>query len=401
MKLKDVQNALPTETWCPQILTGLSIRNDGLLPCCEYEGKAIPADSVEEYKKSKTYKSMLKAMNRGEWHQGCIKCKMREDNGQMSQRTHEVINHFNSLNNKSIDITDIDPKSLNELSTKNEFLWINLQPTNKCNQACIMCHPTCSSKLQEEVDLYDRHWIEDKKVTTHEYKNLVEIASHRHSRGRIYLSGGEPSIMRDTLRYLETIDNPEEIDISLNSNFQVYNEKFWNIIKKFGSVHILASIDGIGKRIEYQRGLSNWNSIEKNLLHTRDFLGPSVDFKINPCWTIFNSFYASEIGDWTTKHNFEVDAMNIAYYPSHLSITSIDDDYKKLLSKEFSHNKFEKYTKDLTVAVKNAKFDKQKFKRLLHTVDLIKSVRGQDYNEYYPIVGEYINKMMEKHNVVL
>lgn len=399
--LKKLQKMLPSASWCPQVASGLSVRADGLLPCCEFDGAAVPVQTVEQYKRSQLYQDLVKHGKRGTWHQGCKKCKFREDAGQHSQRTSEVILHLASFLDRPATQDDYNPKFFKKMEKRNQFMWMNIQPTNKCNQACVMCQPDSSSKLQEEVDEHgSNHWMKQ-NANKHVYNDIVDICSHRHPQGRIYLSGGEPTIMRETLKYLETIEHPYRVSLALNSNFQTYNEKFWNVAKKFNSVHILASIDGIGKRNEYQRGLSIFSQVEENILRTRDFLGDKQRIDINPCWTILNSMYASEIGDWAEKHDFNVDAFNVSWRPPYFSISKLHPDWQDVIVKQFQHKKFKNDYNELETFVKNSEFDQNNFKILLQVLDKIKKVRNQDYADYYPKLHEYIEDIKERYAYVV
>ena len=362
----ELKDKLPTATWCPQILTGIAIQSKGVTPCCEFAVSGVPAQSVKEYKESHEYKNLLKNMNNGIWSKGCYVCEQKEKQGLVSQRLTEVKTQLSQLGIHNR--VEIEP--FYEIYNKNQYLWVNVQPSNKCNLACIMCWPGSSSTIFEEVEKYgEKHW-KNNDVKLHNYNNFASIANHRHPKGRIYLSGGEPSMMNDVIKYLDSIPNPEEIKLSLNSNFQLFNKRFWKILQKFKNLYIMASVDGIGKRAEYIRYHSNWKQVEYNILKTRELL-PTAFVTVTPCWTMVNIWYANEVADWCKNNNLTLSIDNVAMKHS-WSVINCFDSYKEQLMSIFKNSYFPKYdvdTKQIISAdisgvisiIKNATFTKKQF----------------------------------------
>jgi len=396
-KYKRNHKALPTASWCPQILTGLSLQSTGMAPCCEFEGPTIQANSIEEYKQSALYKSLIEKMNKGEFHPSCWRCKEREDNGQESQRLKEISNQAASLN---MDKSNIDYNKFYEVYKSDQYLWLNLQPTNKCNQSCIMCGPMCSSKMEEEVkNNPNKHWF-DHIPKFHIYEDINKLAQHRHPNGRIYLSGGEPSIMKDVISYLDSIKNPHEIQIDFNSNFQSWNPKFWEILSRFKKLNILASIDGIGDTAEYHRYLSKWNIVERNVLKVKELL-PQADLKISPTWTMFNIWKLGDLATWCEKHDFDSCIGNIALNKEQ-SIAFIHPDYRKTIKDIFDKSYWARDIRvkpefdELHSTIDSSKFTKDSFVNLCEFVQTVDSIRGTDYKKTFPELHHYIQDVKRK-----
>lgn len=395
--IDNIINQLPTATWCPQILTGLSIQSDGLAPCCEYADRRIKVQSVDEYKKSAEYQQLLANMNAGKWSKACSTCKSREEAGQLSQRLKEVKNHLAAL-----EIYDkIDTDAIIEVSKQDQFLWLNLQPTNKCNQACIMCWHGSSSKLEEEVKKHkDKHWLNHKKVNFHKWDNWPEIAKHKHPDGRIYLSGGEPSIMKDVIQYLDSIKNPEDIQIDLNSNFHSFNKHFISILKRFKKIYMLASIDAVGQQYEYVRYLGNWNNTEKNILQARDNL-PNANIFVSPTWTLVNSWQADVLAKWCNTHNLAAQITNVSF-SNPIFITNLEPSWKDRLKNTFLATNWTitntKQINEIVSVIDNSNFDVKKFisfKKYLASID---NVRNLNYRKVFPILDEYIQDVSNKYS---
>lgn len=390
-------NTLPTKTWCPQILTGLSLQSTGMAPCCEFDGPKIKANSIKEYKESDLFKNLIQTMNKGEWHPACWRCKEREANGQESQRLKEITNQGSCLN---MDKSNIDYEKFHEVYESDQYLWLNLQPTNKCNQACIMCGPVSSSKIEEEVkNNLDKHWF-NHVPTFHVYKDIGKLAQHRHPKGRIYLSGGEPSIMKDVITYLDSIENPQEVQIDFNSNFQSWNPKFWEILSRFKTLNILASIDGIEDTAEYHRHLSKWNTVENNVLKVKELL-PQADLKISPTWTMFNIWKLGDLAAWCEKHELDSYIGNIALNPEQ-TIANVHPDYRKILKAIFDRsywardNRVKMQFDELHSTVDSSKFTKDNFLRLCKFIEKADGLRGTDYKKVFPELHLYIQNVKRK-----
>ena len=393
---KRIKEQLPTASWCPQVFTGLSIQADGLAPCCEFSGNKIKANSIEEYKNHPTIVELVKNGKQGKWHLGCKNCMLREKNGQTSQRLREVKNQLRSFNNCIP--TEISVDTFYELYDNDQYLWMNLQPTNKCNQACVMCWAGASSKLEEEVKQNpDTHWL-GSTPKFHHYNDWTTLASHRHPKGRLYLSGGEPSVMKDVINYLDAIPNPEEVQIDMNSNFNSFNNKFWDILARFGTLNILASIDAVGKRSEYIRYLSKWNEVEQNLLKTKEKL-PNADVKINPTWTMLNIWYADELADWCKKYDFDAYLNNITYHAKFAPMY-LHDDYKTIVKETFLNTHWKDTNSgeilEIVDAIDNAEFNLENFEYFKTYVSKIDNVRKTNTFDIFPKVKKYIEDIDSK-----
>ena len=394
-EFKTISDQLPSKSWCPQVLTGLSIQADGMAPCCEWDGEKIKANTIKEYKNDPIYVKLLQDIEKGKWNKGCIKCMLREKNGQSSQRLREVKHQLGSYGIKD----SINTEPFYELYNKDQFLWVNLQPTNKCNQACVMCWPMSSSKIYEEkLKFKDEHYFRGELPVFHNYDNIGELASHRHPKGRIYLSGGEPSVMKDVINYLDSIPNPEEIPVDMNTNFNSFNNKFWEILGRFNRLNILASIDAVGKRSEYIRYLSKWNEVEQNLLKTKDKL-PNASIKINPTWTMFNVWYADELADWCKKYEFEVYLNNVSY-TQQFAVMYLHDDYKSIVRETFLNTHWKNTNKEeiyeIVEAVDSAKFNLQTFNMFRDYISRIDKVRNTNTFKIFPKLGQYVNDIISK-----
>jgi hypothetical protein len=80
------------------------------------------------------------------------------------------------------------------------------------------------------------------------------------------------------------------------------------------------SIDAIGKRAEYIRYGSNWNTVETNFNKYKDYCRVSI----TPTVSVLNEPYMDEVYNWAKQNNVEVH-LNILENPNYLNINKAQD----------------------------------------------------------------------------
>ena len=94
----------------------------------------------------------------------------------------------------------------------------------------------------------------------------------------VYLTGGEPMMVKGLNKFLEKLD--PSVEVRFNTNGTLFNPQVFDELKRFDTVNMNFSIDGIGKVNDYIRWGSDWDTIEYNLNKFREVadvsLGPTV-----------------------------------------------------------------------------------------------------------------------------
>ena len=83
---------------------------------------------------------------------------------------------------------------------------------------------------------------------------------------RLYLTGGEPTLVRrnwELLDYLKEKDLSKNIQLDFNLNCTYVPDKLLGTFKNFDSVNLRLSIDGYGKVQEYINPLQSGQSLKK------------------------------------------------------------------------------------------------------------------------------------------
>jgi hypothetical protein len=155
---------------------------------------------------------------------------------------------------------------------------------NLCNFKCRMCGDQLSSSWESErraMGDYDADgnadfWAQKKNKPAIEtfQKDVAEAelweAVKNGTIEEIYWVGGEPlmwDIHWEVMEYLVEHDLAKNVWVRYNTNFSRTTYKHWdlkNMLPHFKTVQICASIDGVGKNVEYVRHGIKWDSWIQN-----------------------------------------------------------------------------------------------------------------------------------------
>lgn len=322
------------------VLPWVSVATDttgDIVPCCvskqkiqKSDGSAynLGKDKLEDIYNSKDYIELRRAMLDGELVPGCQECYDNEKYG-TSQRL-----QLNSM------YQVVDPKTTTNVEPK----YLDIRPGNMCNFRCRSCSPIASSQFTKETNsLQDKGMnqfhgmvpdIDDTWHTTEIfYENLNVVLN---SATDIYLTGGEPSIIKsniDMLQNLVDLGRNTDVKISVSTNLSNTNIKFFELLPNFKNVIIYASVDGCGSIQEYLRYPSKWGQIKTNLEYFVA-LGDNIQVVVTPVVQITNLNkivdllqFVKELNMTYTKKtyvypiNLETpDYLDILYLPKHYKL---------------------------------------------------------------------------------
>ena len=150
---------------------------------------------------------------------------------------------------------------------------------NLCNFKCRMCGDQLSSSWESERRQMGDNadfWAQKKNKPAIEnfQRDVAEAelweAVKNGTIEEIYWVGGEPlmwEIHWEVMEYLVKHDLAKNVWVRYNTNFSRTTYKHWDLkemLPHFKTVQICASIDGVGKNVEYVRHGINWNSWIQN-----------------------------------------------------------------------------------------------------------------------------------------
>ena len=247
---------------CPYAFRGAMINVDSTVkPCCRYQQrygsarvKVTDTFSIHDAFHSQYYQDLRKKMLAGEKVPGCVRCYKEEEAGQKSMR------NDNTLLTASTDI---------------ELEYLEVESGRHCNLKCRSCNPELSSGWNEDIknnnELATEYGFNDQldKLESFMYNDGLEHVSKENciKLKTIKATGGEPFLSKS---FLKLIDNLDKWDLAKNIKLEVYTNvsfmpkpKFVEALLKLKKVELNMSIDSIGKRNDYLRSNSDWDTTNR------------------------------------------------------------------------------------------------------------------------------------------
>ena len=327
------------------------VTHNNIGPCCAYT-KNPQLNSFHQYWESAQLSNLKQNMLQDHRDSGCTICWDKEDRGFPSLRNHsneiykEYVNEI--LNGKLID----------------QPVVLDLRLGNLCNLKCRMCTSEWSSQIADEIlSNPELEWknIPEQRVTEISNDGWELLDKWIGKVQRVFMTGGEPTIIKKNLEYIEKIINTgrsKEIDLIFTTNATNVNKEFLKIAEKFKSVHFAVSIDGVNDLASYIRFPSNWNQIKQNLYTIGQH---NFGIGINTTIQWLNMTRLNEMFDFIEEYieskpkQFAGVWFQLVQHPTYL-----DPIYAPDFMKEKAINDIEKFLKSGKI------FKEEKYKTLLH-----------------------------------
>lgn len=158
---------------------------------------------------------------------------------------------------------DLFVKSPVDYTNLNQFVLsgVDLHWSSTCNLKCVTCWARQSSAIAQEAH------IPILSVARDQADQVVDwIVNNQQHLREIYLSGGEPTLIKHNLRLLQQLTPRSDLLLRVNTNmtFDPDNAVIQELLR-FPQVMITASADALGKRFEYIRQGAAWDKFISNL----------------------------------------------------------------------------------------------------------------------------------------
>ena len=164
-----------------------------------------------------------------------------------------------------------------------EIKFVDFKLGNKCNLRCKMCWPHNSSELMKEwhdlgwtgdddpmaggrEEFYEGYMQEDFAWQTRP-ENINKLLEVTHLLEHMKFTGGEPMLNPQLFRILQhCVDEGTAggIDLRVITNCTKIHPRFLDLAKKFKSLYLVLSIDGVGRTYDYIRYPANWDDVLAN-----------------------------------------------------------------------------------------------------------------------------------------
>lgn len=266
-----------------------------VMPCCVSSAPLgrLEGSSLAETWNSREMKALRRAMLEGRRSEGCGPCYRREDAGLPSLRTwaNARFAHHEERVGSTRDDGGAGPLFLP---------YLDVRFSNVCNFRCRTCGPELSTAWYADARRLPggREWgrtrrpLSDPRELRRQVEPLLEHVEE------IRFQGGEPLLMAEHYWILDRLVALRRFQVVLryNTNFSTLVFQGRDVLRlwdRFETVHVAASLDGMGRRGEYLRKGQVWSRVLENHARLREF-SPRLTFQIAPTLGAMNSLHLPE-----------------------------------------------------------------------------------------------------------
>jgi len=432
-----------SDTFCPVPWNFQAIQNNGCVRvCCQMNvtpdrgtlykdtGKPYNAgvDNLTQARNADLIKDVRASMMQGKWHASCGRCRSEEAAGLKSRRTYERENWPLQLEHV-VEYTEPDGTLDTDIQ---KLVHYDFRFGNMCNLACRMCG------VEDSHTWYADHVAVTGETSWQDTHGVVQLA--KNSKGRwhttaydwhhsetfwqqlednmpdmrkVYLAGGEPMMIERHFEFLQKcIDNnhAHHIVLEYNTNLTNVPDRVLELWQHFKQVLIGASIDGVGKHLEYQRYPARWSQIEKNL-HKIDQLPSNIHAWLSCTVTNYNVWHIPDYMLWKLEQGFKkinsfkknpIMSYHMCHRPWSSSITVLQPELKQLLTEHYASKRhlFDKYDSniqyyahkqlDSIIKFMNNQDDSNRFYHFLQWCIKLDRLRNQNILDIEPVYAPWI-----------
>lgn len=240
--------------------------------CARSKKKVTTIKELGDWRTNTEYQKVRQAMLRGEkLPDHCSYCYKYEEKGIESYRQFETKDWISKL----------DINSVEDLDRITHPYYYEIRLSNKCNIMCRSCKPEHSHLIDQE---FKKHNIiypfnQDFKYSSLDHVN-IDTLDRDH---RVYLTGGEPTIMAEVLAFMKECirQNRTDFELTFSTNGQKISPTFLKLASYFTNLNFSFSLDGYGRINDYWRWLTDWDTVIKNA-HMLEDQGHSISINTVP-----------------------------------------------------------------------------------------------------------------------
>jgi len=260
----------------------------------EYTLGNLKNNSIEEILNNPKLVEIRDNLIKDQPDKNCQKCQSLENVSNSYEHK-----HLRELYNPMFKSVDVDYDNPNSF----KLSGIDLHWSSVCDLKCITCWHKQSSSIAIEEGKEVLHTPTDKANRLIDY--LVENQSDLKE---IYLSGGEPTLIKHNLHLLKRLRKDQNFLIRINTNMMFDEDNpIVKEILKFPKVLVTMSADAMGDRFNYIRRGANWHRFVQNLdrLHKTHFT-----WRLNSVFFVGSVLYLSDTQKFFVD-NYGVDDFTI------------------------------------------------------------------------------------------
>jgi MoaA/NifB/PqqE/SkfB family radical SAM enzyme len=372
------------KTFCIAPWTHAVVTSSGnLAPCCVWKGESAHTyKEFDSWVNSDDMRTLRQELHSGTYVESCNHCYSQEKYGRLSTRQVYNVEFSKFINLKKLDTEDWEVNS-------EDVCTLDLKLGNLCNLKCVMCSGNYSSQLITEYKQYKNTFDKldysvqgvDKDFSwplSDEFRGF--LSKFEENLKWIKFTGGEPTLIPYVFDFLSEVKHPSDIAVSLITNGTIYNDRLFEVLKKFKIIWLTVSLEGISEHNNMIRYNSEWDIVEQNILKYKKL--SNVRFVINHVLQAFSVKTLIPLLDWCENNNLKLIFTLLIGHPS-LALNSVSTEEVKLFEQELI--KKQKDIKlnvdiipDLLKVLKDHAYDPLLEKSRLEYLQLLDEIRNTD-----------------------
>ena len=389
----------------------------GTTASCHRTGRSdISVENFDQFHNTEKKQSERTQMLQGLWpDDSCGYCKNIEDVGGHSDRMLHL-----SIPDMSPPELEIDPSAVVVTPTILEVFF-----NNTCNMSCLYCHPSLSSKINQEHKKFGE-WryknIALSSVSPHPDHNvLLEkfwawMNNNSHTLKRFQVLGGEPFYQDEYYKLLDYFEsNPHpNLEFNLVTNLMVTNDRFIAMIDRWKSllsrrhlkrIDVTCSIDCWGAEQEYVRHglhLDQWQRNFEQLI-SQKWLSVNINQTISVLTIKTMPDLLHRLTQWRQQraigHYFSEVSPGPKYLmPQILGGGIFDQDFENILALMPSQTNQDRwarsYMQGIAAHITSSLPNHDEISNLRHFLDEKDRRRGTSWKQTFPWLVEEINHVV-------
>ena len=339
----------------------LRIRYDGSYTYCRW-GKDdtnhsynISTHTFGEFINSDAMCDVRMKLLKGKQPNGCMNCKKSENSGQLTGRQKQLLKsgirleEFKNTLLSSPHLGWFSEALDNNGEITPRIVDLQIDLSNVCNNACIMCSPKSSTKLGKDFiklhkispDLFYKpekihnNWASDKIVLQ---KFIDDLLLYKDDIKYIHFLGGETLYVEEFYTICEALIDAgisKNIIVGTTTNGTVFNERLKNIMSEFKEFHLGISIETTTPLNDYIRYGSE---IDKVLSNMDQFLMLREEFEnlylvLRNTFSSLSIFHSDKLVEYMIENEISSESCDVLQWPECMMVELLPKDIKRDIKK--------------------------------------------------------------------
>lgn len=293
-------------------------------------------DSMDEILISGKRREIRQQILLGKQSQNCSRCIKLENDGDGNTQYQFLRNNYNELcRDLDIDYHDDTEFVLGAL----DLHWSSI-----CNLKCVTCWAKQSSSIAKEQGEPVLHLPQDR---AHEF--IDWIVANQSTLRELYLSGGEPMLIKYNRRLLSRLQPRHDLQIRVNSNLMwKQDNSVLHEVLRFPNTLFTCSADNVGAKFDYIRRDADWSVFLDNLHYLQK--QPTVRLRINMVFFVLSALDLTDTIDYfVTDHGISDITINqCGMGQTHLRARNLSRDLKQTCTQQLL-NVMDRYSNNLNL----------------------------------------------------